>query len=186
MNDTLVVFLALLAVLCQAFVVCVLFATAGSRLLPAFGPTAVRLFETFKPIAAPLAFVVATVTMLGSLYMSEIKHFPPCHLCWIQRGFLYPQVILSLVLIFKPSWRYVRWLTLALLVACVPVSIYHYILEWYPNLHSSVCDPKIPCTLVWFREFGYVTLPLMALSSALTQIALQLISYPRSNAQLKG
>lgn len=41
-----------------------------------------------------LAWVVALIATLGSLYFSEIKHFIPCVLCWFQRIFMYPLAIL--------------------------------------------------------------------------------------------
>ena len=40
-----------------------------------------------------LAWIVATVTTLGSLYYSEHAGFVPCELCWYQRIVMYPLVI---------------------------------------------------------------------------------------------
>ena len=39
------------------------------------------------------AWIVATVTTLGSLYYSEHAGFMPCELCWYQRILMYPLVI---------------------------------------------------------------------------------------------
>ena len=41
------------------------------------------------------AFLIALVSMLGSLYFSEIARLEPCELCWFQRIFMYPQVIIT-------------------------------------------------------------------------------------------
>ena len=70
--------------------------------------------------------------------------------------------------------RGVRWyaIPLAGLGACV--SLYHYLVEWHPQLEGDACDPANPCSLVWFREFGFVTLPLMALCGFVAIIALLL------------
>ena len=100
--------------------------------------------------------------MGGSLYFSEGAHFHPCRLCWVQRGFMYP---LAFLLGFA-AWR--RWPTarrigLAMAVVGGCVSIYHVILEHNPQLESNVCDLSTPCTQIWFKEFGFVTLPVMAL-----------------------
>ena len=54
------------------------------------------------------------------------------------------------------------------------MSIYHYLVEWHPRLEGDACDPTNPCSLVWFREFGFVTLPLMALCGFVAIIALLL------------
>jgi hypothetical protein len=175
-NDTVIVFLTLLAILCQVFIVCIgVFeglALASQRVKRPFQSTVAAL----APVAAPFAFGVALVTMLGSLYMSEVKHFTPCHLCWIQRGLLYPQVLWTLLLWIKPDLTLIRRVAYVMLVADIPVSIYHYVLEWYPNLETSVCSLKTPCSLVWFREYHYLSLPLMALTSALTVLILLIIS----------
>ncbi|MCT6817751.1 MAG: disulfide bond formation protein B, partial [Lysinibacillus fusiformis] len=33
-------------------------------------------------------WIVSAVATLGSLYFSEIRHYEPCKLCWIQRIFM--------------------------------------------------------------------------------------------------
>ncbi|UZM99013.1 disulfide bond formation protein B [Lysinibacillus sp. MHQ-1] len=35
-------------------------------------------------------WIVSAVATLGSLYFSEIRHYEPCKLCWIQRIFYVP------------------------------------------------------------------------------------------------
>lgn len=164
----------MLALLCQVFVVVTLVFRLATLARPG-RPTWASYVAAIGPLALPVGFAVALVTMSGSLYMSEIAHFMPCNLCWWQRAFLYPQVILMALLIWRPSLVWLRRLSLLLALVCVPVSIYHYLLERFPNWHSSTCDPTVPCNQIWFEEFGFVTLPLMALSAALAIITLQLI-----------
>jgi disulfide bond formation protein DsbB len=184
-RDTVIVFLALLAVVCQVYLVCwlgfVVYRLTGER-----GRAVVRTYrDVVAPLALPIAFAVASVTVLGSLYMSEVKHFRPCHLCWIQRAFLYPQPILLALLWWRPSsWPWVRYLAVVLLVADIPVSIWHYLIERYPSLESSVnvCAVDLPCTLVYVREFKYVSLPLMALTSALTVLTLLVTAWPKRSS----
>lgn len=172
MHDIIILFLALLAVLCQAFLVATvaLRATALRSARAQAGWVAMR--DALAPLAIPFAFAVALVTMLGSLYMSEVKHYTPCRLCWTQRSLLYPQVLFMALLWWRPGLRWVRRLSVVLLVLDLPVSIYHYLLEWYPSLETSVCSTSVPCNLVYVREFHYVSLPLMALTSALTVLTL--------------
>jgi disulfide bond formation protein DsbB len=171
-SDTGILFLSLLAILCQVFVIGTVFWALAALMAPALRSSLRSFFDGLGPLAAPFAFAIALVTMVGSLYMSEVKHFTPCHLCWIQRGLLYPQVIWTLVLWIKPRLHVVRWIAFVMLVADVPISIYHYLLEWYPDLETSVCSLKNPCSLVWFRQFHYLSLPLMALTSACTVLTL--------------
>lgn len=118
-----------------------------------------------------LAFLVAAAAVGGSLYFSEVANYVPCRLCWFQRIAMYPLAVILLIAAIRGD-RAVRWyaIPLAGLGACV--SIYHYLVEWHPQLEGDACDPTNPCSLVWFREFGFVTLSLMALCGFAAIIAL--------------
>ena len=48
-----------------------------------------------------MAFVVALLATVGSLYFSEVAHFEPCLLCWYQRIAMYPLV----VILGLAAWR---------------------------------------------------------------------------------
>src|SRR6185369_11725390 len=50
-----------------------------------------------------LAFLTALSGMLFSLVYSDIIGFAPCELCYIQRIFLYPQVLFLGYLLFRDS-----------------------------------------------------------------------------------
>ena len=41
------------------------------------------------------AWLVASVAKLGALFFSEVMHVAPCVLCWYQRIFMFPLVLLS-------------------------------------------------------------------------------------------
>lgn len=189
-------FFALLAVLCQAFVV-------ASVLIRLFSPRA--LWPLWRAqvahVALPAAAAVATMATLGSLYLSEIANFTPCRLCWFQRIGLYPLAVVLLI----AAWR--QWRTrqlfaqeidddaaedaadmtaeadltydaqplpvwvIATFVLCAlggAISIWHVTIEWFPSLSSSSsCDPDNPCTIIWFRHF-WNTIPAMALTASAT------------------
>jgi disulfide bond formation protein DsbB len=124
----------------------------------------------------PLAFVVALVAVLGSLYLSEVAHFPPCRLCWYQRIAMYPlPVILGVA-----WWRRdegVRWYAIPLAVIGGCISIYHVLVEQYPSLESGgICEVDNPCTIRWVERFGFVTIPRMALAGFALVVAL--LVYP--------
>ena len=44
------------------------------------------------------------------------------------------------------------------------IALYHFLLEHFPSLETGACSLGVPCEIVWFKEFGFVTLPYMALS----------------------
>lgn len=99
--------------------------------------------------------------MIGSLYFSEVANYAPCKLCWYQRIAMYSMAIISLVAALRRDhgvWRY----TIVLSCTGLAFSTYHYLVEWFPSLESDVCSIDVPCTTVWFREFGFVTLSFIA------------------------
>ena len=106
-----------------------------------------------------LAFLVAAVATAGSLYFSEVANYVPCRLCWFQRIAMYPLAVILLIAAIRRD-RAIRWYAVPLAAVGACVSIYHYLVEWHPRLEGDACDPTNPCSLVWFREFGFVTLPL--------------------------
>ena len=156
-TDTVQVFSAVLAVAVLALALVTLVALVVGRRM-AWATSWVEAVSEVGPWAIS---AVATGTMFGSLYFSEVAGFAPCELCWYQRIGIYPIAIMSWVALVRrervlgPYW-------IALSIAGLAVSVYHYILEWFPEIKSSVCSVDVPCTTIWFREFGFVTLAFMA------------------------
>ena len=60
-----------------------------------------------------IAAIVATTAMLGSLYLSEGAHLPPCRLCWYQRIAMYSLAVILVVAAVRRDWN-VRPYALAL------------------------------------------------------------------------
>ena len=141
------------------------------------GPEAMAEFrDGLGRVALPLAWLVAAVTMAGSLYYSKVQGYVPCELCWYQRIVLYPfAVILAIA-----AWRRdssIRVYAIPVLSIGVIISIYHSWIQWFPPSNgTSFCTAATPCTLKYVDEFGFVTLPFMALSAAAVIIALLSIS----------
>jgi len=132
-----------------------------------------------SPLAVTAAWGVALLASAGSLYFSEVVHYTPCTLCWYQRIAMYPLVlILGIALVRRDTAVRIYAIPLAAIGAVV--SIYHYLLEWYPTLDYGACSAGIPCTQVWFRAFGFVSMPLLALIAFGLVITFLLIP-PRSS-----
>lgn len=125
--------------------------------------------------------IVCAITwgaMLGSLYFSEIANYEPCKLCWYQRIAMYSMAMISVVALVLRDRMVFRYLIVLASVGLI-ISTYHYLLEWYPSLESDVCSVNVPCTTIWFREFGFVTLSFIAGSTFLAVIALSVLSIRR-------
>ena len=52
------------------------------------------------------------------------------------------------------------------------ISAYHYLIEWRPSLGSGSCDATAPCTVAWFRQFNFMSLPLTAFCGFVAIVAL--------------
>ena len=173
--DTVSLFLALLAVVAELATAAAIVLAVGGRFSPALRPLRRQAVEAVAPSALALAAVVAAVCMSGSLYFSEVARFPPCHLCWLQRFCMYPLVpILGLAAWKRAGWVRPYAAALAFVGACI--STYHVALEHHPEWESSVCDPKNPCTVIWVKRVGYLTIPTMALSGFALIITLLAVS----------
>ena len=164
MTDTAQVFSALLAVLAVVGAV-VIFASHAS------GARGDALLSGIREVAHWLAFVVAGTAMVGSLYFSEVAEYVPCKLCWYQRIAMYSLAVILLVAAIRRDAGVTKY-ALPLAVIGAGISIYHYLLEWFPSIETDVCSIDVPCTSIWFREFGFATLSFMALSGFVLIIAL--------------
>jgi disulfide bond formation protein DsbB len=111
-----------------------------------------------------LAFGMALMAMLGSLYYSQIAGFVPCTLCWYQRILMYPLVLITLIGIIKHDESLPDYV-LPLSVIGIGVAAYHYLIQLGVFAHPAVCTVGTPCNLRWVNYFGFVTIPLMSLTA---------------------
>ena len=112
-----------------------------------------------------LAFVVSAIATGGSLFFSEIAHFVPCELCWFQRICMYPLSITTLLAALANDRRAARYL-LPLPFVGAGVSVYHLLVENGVVAQAQSCLISAPggCATKWINEFGYMTIPTLALT----------------------
>jgi disulfide bond formation protein DsbB len=143
-----------------------------------------KILSFFKKYTFHLGFLISFGAVLLSLFYSEIIGYPPCELCWIQRIFLYPQLILfGLELIKKDKSMVDQSIVLAVLGSVT--SIYHIYLEnggssFLSCSSASYSGNQISCAVRYIYEFGYVTMPIMALTLSLFLIVI-LLNYKYSS-----
>jgi disulfide bond formation protein DsbB len=123
-----------------------------------------RVAEFLEQYGAILAFVVALAAMLGSLYFSEVAGFVPCTLCWYQRILMYPLTVITLVGFIKAD-EYLPNYVLPLSAIGMVISGYHYLVQLGVFGHPAACAAGIPCSLRYVNYFGFLTIPLMALTA---------------------
>lgn len=108
-------------------------------------------------LAAALSAFAVTLT----LYYSEVLGQAPCSLCWVQRVFLYPQVLLFGIAALRSDTRIVLYTTALSLVGAV-TALYHHALQ-VGGISLAPCAATGPqCTEVTFLTWGFITFPFMA------------------------
>jgi len=134
-----------------------------------------------------LAFLVAAIATGGSLFFSEIAHFVPCELCWYQRICMYPLSITTLLAALFDDPRAARYL-LPLPVAGAGVSVYHLLVENGVVGQSKTCLISAPggCGAKWINEFGYMTIPTLALTAFALLFAFLLLAAFEPRATVVG
>lgn len=122
------------------------------------------------------AWIIALIATVGSLFFSEVMQLPPCVLCWYQRIAMYPLVLIIGAGIIMRDSR-LKFYALPLALVGLAVSIYHNLL-YYGILPESIapCTQGISCTTVQLQCFGFITIPLMALT-AFVLVSLCLLFY---------
>jgi disulfide bond formation protein DsbB len=111
------------------------------------------------------AWTIALVSMVGSLFFSEVMNLPPCVLCWYQRIAMYPLVLIIGIGIISHDGRMKNY-ALPLCLIGLAVSIYHNLL-YYGLIPDSLtpCQEGVSCTSRQIEWLGFITIPLLALSA---------------------
>ncbi len=110
-----------------------------------------------------LAWIVATVGMLGSLFFSEVMEFVPCTLCWYQRIMMYPLVFILLTGMMPYDKKVLKF-ALPFVVLGWGFALYHNLLHFgiIPE-NASPCVQGIPCSTKYIEWFGFITIPMLSL-----------------------
>lgn len=109
-----------------------------------------------------LSWLVATTATAGSLFFSNGLHLPPCTLCWWQRIFMFPLVLIFTVGYLKKDNQCVFYST-PLVLAGLCTSLYHNLL-YYGVIEKSLtaCAAGVSCTSKQIEWFGFITIPLLS------------------------
>jgi disulfide bond formation protein DsbB len=128
---------------------------AGSRAWPAERPELdwILLFS---------AWLITAVATTGSLFFSYIMGFAPCVLCWYQRIFLFPLVIVLARGLFPLDRAVVRY--------ALPLATLGWLVATYHNLvyagivpeRLQPCTQGVSCTEEYLELFGFLSIPMLS------------------------
>jgi disulfide bond formation protein DsbB len=122
-----------------------------------------------------LCWLVAAVSTTGSLFFSYVMEFAPCVLCWYQRIFLFPLVLILAVGLFPLDKKVVKY-ALPLAIAGWLTAAYHNLL-YAGIIPESIqpCTQGVSCTEEYIKLFGFLSIPMLSLLSFSTIITLLII-----------
>ncbi len=123
------------------------------------------------------SLLITSVSTAGSLFYSEYFEFEPCRLCWYQRIAMYPLVLILAIAALRKDRGVVAY-AVPLAVVGGLLSAYHYTIQTFPGLAGDVCAVGVPCTAKYVNEFGFISIPMMALAGFAAVVAM--VSLERS------
>ncbi|MBK5492004.1 disulfide oxidoreductase [Bacillus sp. TH13] len=122
-----------------------------------------------------LAWIISICGTAFSLLFSEILDLPPCDLCWYQRIFMYPLVLILGVGIYKKDSN-INSYALPLSILGLSISLYHILIQTFPSLSVSSCAIGVSCTTDSLNLFGFITIPML---SFLGFLIITILLYPK-------
>jgi len=128
-----------------------------------------------------LCWLIASISAMGSLFFSSVMEFAPCVLCWYQRIFLFPLVLILAIGLFPFDKKVVKY--------AFPLAIVGWLTAAYHNLlYAGIipesikpCSKGISCTEEYINLLGFLSIPMLSLLSFSTIITLLIILYKRTS-----
>ena len=109
------------------------------------------------------SFLIALIATLGSLFFSEVMQFIPCSMCWYQRIFMYPLVLIFLINLLYPDDKLLKY-SIPLVLVGLFFAIYHNLLMFGIIPESVVpCVQGVPCSTEYINWLGFITIPFLSL-----------------------
>ncbi len=122
-----------------------------------------------------LCWLIAAASTAGSLFFSYVMEFAPCVLCWYQRIFLFPLVLILAAGLFPLDRKVVKF-SLPLAGAGLLTALYHNLL--YAGVipkSAQPCSRGVSCTEEYISLFGFLSIPMLALLAFLAITALLIV-----------
>lgn len=119
----------------------------------------------FRDHGLLVAFVVSLLATAGSLIYSDVIGYQPCKFCWFQRIFMYPQVLLMGIALWKKD-QGMKLYGLVMSVIGAAIALFHYTGQLgLTPLPCSAVGISVSCSERFVLELGYITIPMMAFSA---------------------
>lgn len=114
-----------------------------------------------KSYALYFAWLIACVSVLGSLFVSELLHLEPCHLCWYQRICVFPLAIILGIAYYRDFKGIVPYV-FPLVVLGFLFAIYQVFLQETGMSLVDMCGAGPSCSHKENIGLGFVSLPMLS------------------------
>jgi disulfide bond formation protein DsbB len=115
--------------------------------------------------ALSIAFLLTFLSALIALTHEHVFGLEPCYWCWWQRIFIFPQILLFGMALFREKYHTTAIdASVILSVIGAGIALYHHTLQMYPGSGLPCPSTGTSCAQITYLEFGYITYPMMALS----------------------
>lgn len=182
MTDTVTTILSVGAIFVQALLGLLLIAALAALVARPARRALGDLADALAPAALWAAFALALIAVAGSLFFSEYADFIPCRLCWFQRIAMYPLVVIMLGAALRRDVRGAVFYGAPLALLGTAVAAYHIYIEYHPEDETPGCKIGAPCATKWIDEYGYITIPVLAITAFVAILALLAIAWRRRGA----
>jgi disulfide bond formation protein DsbB len=109
------------------------------------------------------AWLVASVSTLGALFFGEVMQVPTCALCWYQRIFMFPLVVILPIGMFPLDRNVVRYAAPLAALGGLVAAFHVLVVAGVIPEDLKPCTQGVPCAEQVVQWFGFVTIPLMSL-----------------------
>lgn len=129
-----------------------------------------------------LCWLLVSVSATISIFFSSVLEYQPCVLCWYQRIFLFPLILIFAAGLFPAFDKSVIKYALPLTIAGGLTALYHSLL--YAGIipeNIQPCSQGVSCTEKYFELFGFVSIPMLSFFAFSTLVALLIILQRRTS-----
>lgn len=135
-----------------------LFAVYFGRGKYAFAAKFARFFSRW---GMHIALGFAALAALMALYYSEVLGIEPCSLCWWQRIFLYPQIVILAMALCMKDTRAALY-SMALSVIGAGFALYQHALQMLGEGSLPCPATTVSCAQRFMFEYNHITFPFAA------------------------
>jgi disulfide bond formation protein DsbB len=114
-----------------------------------------------KSYSLYLAWLIACVSTIGSLYFSEVLHLEPCHLCWYQRICIFPLSLILGLAVYRNFHGIVLYV-LPLVVIGFLFAVYQIVLQETGYNPIEMCGAGPSCSDKVDIGLGFITMPMLS------------------------